>query len=116
MGIVTIPCTFDTANRKKDKSVRLAFTTNLEISTPDFAEMDLLVGSEGWLLWKSNEVDISEIPEEDAPSREGKPKIQRLRGAYYIYWRDHTDQSEPFETYWNRCFEKLMENIKGKLD
>jgi hypothetical protein len=111
-----VPVTFDKANRKKDRSVSLAFTTNMEISNKDFALMDTIVSNEGWLLFSANELKDSDVPKEDASSRESKPKIVRLKAVYFLYWRDKTDQSEPFDNYWNRNFEKLMDTVKDKLE
>lgn len=115
--MVTIPVTWDSATRRKDRSVRIAFTTNLEISNADFAAMDLQVQTSGWLGYKQNEsLTPEDLPQEDAPTEGGKSKLQRLRAVYFLYWRDKSDQSEPFNAYWDRMFEKIMDKAKEKLD
>jgi hypothetical protein len=45
-----VPVTFDSANRKKDKSVGLRFTTNLEIPTDEYMVLDRLLQHSGWLI------------------------------------------------------------------
>ncbi len=112
---ILLPVTLDSANRKKDKSVALKFTTNFEITTPDFAQIDLLVQSIGWLKYRDNKVP-EEMPKEDAAGKEGKSKLQRLRAVHYLYWRDHTDQSELFNGWWDRKFEQLLDKYKERLD
>lgn len=110
-----VPVTFDSANRKKDRSVSMRFTTNLEVSNADFAEMDKVVGSQGWLLFKDNEFSVGDVPDEPAPSREGKTKIQRMRSVYFLLWKK-TDQSEPFDSFWDRQFERVLDKLKERLD
>lgn len=113
----TTPVTFDSANRKKDRSVKLAFTTNFEVTNEDFAQMDRFVQASGWLGFKENQsITLDEMPKEDAPTEGGKTKLQRMRAVYFLIWRDHTDQSEDFNAYWNRQFEKLLEKLKERLD
>lgn len=112
---ITIAVTFDSATRKRDKSVRLAFTSNLEVSTADFMTMDLLVQSEGHLLFSRNELQEADIPEEPAQSREGKSKGQRLRAVMFLVWRKRGVE-EPFEVWYERSFEKLLDKFKEELD
>lgn len=112
-----VPVTWDRAARKKDKSVSLAFTTNFEITNDDFAKMDRFVGGIGWMLFKPNKsFEDEEIPEENAPEDGSKTKLQRLRAVYFVFWKTKTDMSEPFDMYWTRKFEILMDTVKEKLD
>ncbi len=115
MNAITVPCTFDRAPRKKDKSVALSFTTNLEINTADYMEMDRLLQAEGWLLFSPSELQEADIPTEAAQSREGKPKGQRLRAVRYLIWKKR-GIDEPFEVWYDRWFESLMETQKGQLE
>lgn len=114
--MILLPVSFDSANRRKDKSVSLKFSTAFEVSTDDFSEMDRLVQSMGWLAFRDNEFDPSQLPTEDAPIGETKPKIQRLRAVLFLIWRDKTDQSVPFQTWWDSQFEKLLSKYKEQLD
>lgn len=113
--MIKVPVTFDTANRKKDRSIRCSFTTNLELSTDEYAELDKLVLSSGWLLFAPTEIDETNVPPEPAGLKEGKPKIQRLRGvAWFLYQK--SDQSLPFEVYWDSFFERILDHYKEQLD
>ena len=53
--IIQVPVTLDSANRKKDRSVKFAFTTTREITTDEFLIVDTYHQSAGWLLFKENE-------------------------------------------------------------
>ncbi len=114
---IQVPVTLDSANRKKDKSVRLSFTTNFEVSTEDYMQMDRLVQSAGWLLFSPNELQDADIPTERAPTEEGKSKGQRMRAVCYLRWKQETGgDSEPFEPWYDRKFEALLDHMKAKLD
>lgn len=52
---IQVPCTFDAASRRKDKTVGMRFTSNYEVTNEDFAEMDRLMGNTGWVLFSPNE-------------------------------------------------------------
>lgn len=112
---ILTPCTFDSANRKKDRSVVVKFTTNLEVPNDYYALMDRMVLSDGWLLFSPNELNIEDVPTEEAPSREKKTKLQRLRG---VFWHIHQKRKveEDFEPWWDRQFEKMLDKFKQELD
>ena len=111
---VTLPVTLDAANRKKDRSVSLRFTTNLEVDTPDYMKLDQLAGQSGWVLFAPNTLDITDIPEGDAPSDLKKPS-QRLKAVLYLLWKE-SDQSEEFDFYYRRQIERVIDQIKAKLN
>ncbi len=116
MSNMQIPVTWDAANRKKDKSVSLRFTTNFEISHEDFSEMDKHVGSIGWLLFKENAFNKDEIPDNDAPAEFTKKPSIRLRNVLYRVWEQQTDMTEDFDrSYYPRIMEGLIDKYKEKL-
>lgn len=112
-----VPVTLDSANRKKDRSVSMRFTTNLEISNADFAEMDKVMGTQGWLLFKENEFTEADIPKGDAPVDVGQKKPSTiLRAVLYRIWEQKTDQSENFDySYYPRIMGKIIERYKEEL-
>lgn len=112
--MIQVAATFDSSNRRKDRSVRLSFSTNLETSTEDYAEMDRLAQQSGWLLFSPNELAVSDVPKEDAPSDLKRPSV-RLRGVLYRIWDLNTDRSEPFEQFYQRSVEKIIDKLKDQL-
>jgi hypothetical protein len=115
MKPIQIAVTFDTANRRKDRTVRLSFTSNLEVSTEDYAEMDRRVLSEGWLLFGPNEMAESDVPQDQAPGDNKKPSV-RMRGVLWHIWDKNTDRSEPFDMYYQRIMDRLIDKLKEQLD
>lgn len=114
--IIQVPVTFDAVARRKDRSVRLAFTSNLELSSPELMKLDEMLQASGWLIFSENELKEEDLPEADAPGEQRKSKIQRLRGAYYVYWKQKTDMAQTFEQYWDDVFETIMSRVKDRLD
>lgn len=112
---VQIPVTFDSANRRKDRSVRLSFTTNLEVETSDYVEMDRLIQQSGWLLFSPNELSEADVPKDEAPSDTKKPSV-RLRGVLWHLWDQHTDKSEPFDIYYQRQMERIIQQLRERLE
>lgn len=112
---IQVAATFDSSGRRKDRSVSLKFSTTLEISTDDYAVMDRLVQQSGWLLFSPNELAASDIPHDDAPSDTKKPSV-RLRGVIWHIWDKNTDRSEPFDLFYQRQMDRIIEKLKEQLE
>lgn len=110
-----LPVTMDTANRKKDKSVSLKFTTNTELTTAEYMVLDAALQRSGWLLFADNELQDGDIPDEPAREREGKSKGQRLRAVFFLLWKK-SGTDEAFDPWFDRKFETLLDYYKEKLD
>lgn len=110
--------TFDSANRKKDRSVSMRFTTNLEQTTDEFMEMDKLINSTGVVVFSERSKLTTEELEEINKVEfkvEGKTKSQRLRGVLFVYWKQQNDGST-FEDYYAKKMDEIIEHFKKKLD
>lgn len=117
--------TLDRANRKKDKSVSLTFTTQLEESSEGFMEIDKLLGSNGVMYFKDNgNLTTDEVKELDnvEVEVEGKTKSQRLRNVLYIQWQQSgfsvtgMKGYKSFNDYYSQKMESIIEHYKQKLD
>ena len=98
-AVVQIPVMLDAANRRKDRSVSLRFSWTQELRTADFAELDPAHTIKRMAPVRSERVDEGDIPPDDAPD-DGKRPSQRLRAVLFIWWRQNTDQSEPFQRFY----------------
>lgn len=112
--------TLDRANRLKDKSVSITFTTQLEESSENYMEIDKLLGSNGVLYFKdSGTLTTEEVKELDnvEVEVEGKTKSQRLRNVLYVY---HTQSdgydASTFNDFYTLEMERIIEHYKSKLD
>ena len=108
--------TLEAANRKKDRSVSLRFTTDLEQSTDQFMEMDSLVNSRGILYFsQKGELTQAEIDAIDNTEieLEGKTKSQRLRSVMYVYAKQN---DLDFNDFYAGQMEKIIQKYKDKLE
>lgn len=110
--------TFDSANRKKDRSISLRFTTNTEQSTDEFMEMDKLINSSGVLVFsertKLTTEELEEIKNVDFKV-EGKTKSQRLRNTLFVLWRQKGENGT-FNDFYAQKMEEIIEHFKSKLE
>jgi hypothetical protein len=111
-----IPVTFDSANRRRDKSVRLAFTTNLEIPTDEYMIMDGLIQNTGWLVWSSNELQPSDIPDVPADEAFGKfTPSQETRWLLKKLYEQHPQDVE-WADYYRSRMAAINNELKARLD
>lgn len=114
MNAIQFPSTVTGARRHVDKTVSMTTRSNFEMSTEDFAEIDRNLHQAGFTLFKGNEFVDADIPEGDAPSDSKKPSV-RLRGVLWHIWDQNTNRAEPFESYYIRKMEAIIEHYKKEL-
>ena len=110
--------TLERANRKKDRSVSLTFTTSLEESTEGFMEIDKIINHTGILYFKSGgDLLQSEVDELDSVDieLEGKSKSKRLRNTLFVYWKQEGERGE-FKDFYSIKMEEFIDFVKRKLD
>jgi hypothetical protein len=113
--------TLDRANRKKDKSVSLTFTTQLEESSEGFMEIDKLLGDSGVLYFKdSGNLTAEEVKELDNVEIEveGKTKSQKFRGILWVLWSKTEALKNPcrdFKQFYNDEMNIISEHFKNKI-
>lgn len=115
MNKFTLPVSFDSANRRRDKSVRLSFTSTLELSTDDFMVIDRELQQTGWIVFSPNEIIDTDIPVDDAPTDLKSPS-KRLQGILYAYHMQKDGDPAKFRTFYESTIEKYISKIKEQLD
>jgi len=109
--------TLDRANRKKDRSVSLSFTTSLEQSSDEFVEIDKCLGQIGIIYFKVDgdltQAEVDELDNVDI-ELEGKTKSQRLRNVMYVMWEQSGEGN--FKDFYSIKMEEIIEHFKRKLD
>lgn len=125
MSNLLIKVTLDAASRKKDKSVVLRFTTQLEQSSEEFMEMDKVLNESGVLYFKPNGELTTEEVEELSGAQievEGKSKSQRLRNTLYVLYtqKDCSDKNKgvycDFKEFYSNELNRIIEHYKQKLN
>lgn len=112
----SLPVQFIKPVFKIDRSVRLEFETR-ELSGMEIGILADSRQTEGWLVFSSND-DIKEedIPDEKAdPMMGSKTQAQRVRAVLYRIWEQQGKKGD-FESYYKSATEKIIEQLKEKLD
>lgn len=106
-------CTMGTITSKADHSV--AF----RINTPE-----LLPSHAGELMgWHGRACRVILFPHDEEPTEKivvntgntGRSPSQRLRGAFYSL-HQHQELSEPFQTWYERQMEALINGVKAQME
>ena len=107
--------TFDSANRRKDGSVKISFTTDLEQNTSQFMELDEVRDTHGILYYsQKSELTKEELNAIDKCDIEitGKSRSEKLRRKIMAL-HNNTRSIESKEDYykkWMNHFESLLDS------
>jgi len=111
--MIKLPVYFTRFGSKADGSAGLGFNTQ-ELSAADFAILKENLNEYGWLVFRPNEFQEEDIPQQDAEDPEKTPS-KRLRAVLFILWQQ-TGKKGNFEAYYHEQMDKIIEHIKTKLD
>ena len=116
-------CTLDGVTRRKDKSLKISFITNLEQTSSELMEVDKLLDTSGVLYFKQSEGlstdEISQIDKVVLDKPNGKSQSERLRNVLYIYCKQKIGKEptkEQFAEFYQKYTEKYITYIKDQLD
>ena len=115
MDIVTIPGLVDGVTTRKDRTVKITFSTQ-ELPPNEAAVILGLNQKLGVIAFaeKSSQIsqDIMDIPVEFP---EEKSPAKRLKNVLYRLWEQEGKQQD-FEVYYRQKIERAIESIKEKLN
>lgn len=114
--MIQLPAYFTGFSSKSDGSASLRFSSQ-ELSPNDFAELKKHHNAFGWLLFKNSEIQKSDVPEEDAIEEEDADKTpsKRLRAVLFRLWHQRKVE-EPFDVWYRKQMEVIIDKVKEKLD
>ena len=108
------------ANRRADKSVSISFTTSLEQSTSEMAQLDELFQQDCVVAIKPSETPFldAELNDLDAIDTDledtTRTPSKRLRSVLFILW-DQGVKDVGFKEFYKNRMERLIEQIKTRL-
>ena len=107
------PAILTSISYSKDGGMRLGFTTN------ELTDEDKLIAAKfyqkfGFVLFKSNQFSLVDIPREEAEESHKTPG-QRLRGVLFKKWKQEGITTD-FEVWYRTEMEKFIDKIKSQLD
>lgn len=112
--VISVPVTLDSISRKKDRSVKLNFTTLFEVDNGDFSVMDTFHQEAGHLLFKKNAFTNEDIPQEDVDTDISKSQSTQLRDALWVLYKARGGKGEDKES-WNIFYRKQMQVVKSRI-
>lgn len=110
--LITVPAQVTGMNPRQDRSWTLKFETR-ELTGDEVSMLADNFQGEGWLVFKPNQINATEIPDTDADSGQ-KSQSARLRDVIFILWKQKGGRGD-FESYYRTYLEKLIEFTKSKL-
>ncbi len=116
--VIHVAATLDSANRKKDGSVRLAFTTMLEMPQEEFMIMDSFHQSAGHLMFRENAFKEEDIPAEDVEEDVEKSMSTQIRDALWVLYKaegNDTADKDAFRSYYRNQQGKFKNRILGRV-
>ena len=112
--IITTPAILTRISYTKDGGLSLGFSTQ-EMTNEDKLALSELYQTFGFLAFKQNQIDISDLPKEDAEDRNKTPS-KRLRAVLYVLLKQKGIKPDQFESFYREKMEQLITIIKDKLD
>ena len=114
--------TLTRASRKADKSVSIAFNTTTEQSVNEMAELDTMHNQTCILAIKPEETPFLDAELKDLDSVDmdledtTKTPSKRLRAVFYRLWEQNHKMDTDFKSFYKIRMEKLIEQIKNRLE
>jgi hypothetical protein len=103
-------------NRLKDGSVSMRFVTEEEIGTELFAHIDSYFQHRGWLLFRPNQFEDSEIPKDDAEIDGAEPLWKRQQRTIYKLFMLRGGKPSEFHTFYRKQMELVQEQLGNAIE
>lgn len=112
----TIPAILDGVTPRKDGSLTLRFVTQ-EVSKDDMVVAMDYYQSFGHLLFKENDIDMTEIPEGNAILDGGKSPSKRLKDRMFVAYKSaNPNDTTNFNKWYEQQLEKIGQQYLNKLE
>jgi hypothetical protein len=113
----TAPAQINSVKTLTDGTVKLDVAIAKELPADDMAILfEARKLGVGWFLFSPNKITEAAIPKEQAEaSFEGKTPSQRMYNVLYVRWRELTNQSKPFDIYYQEQMSVLIDRLKQDL-
>ena len=115
--VFTAPGQITSVQTLVDGTVKLSVVVAKELPSEDMATLfEARKSGIGHFLFSPNPIEEASIPKEKAEaSFEGKTPSQRLYNVLFVRWRELTNQSQPFDLYYQDQMSKPIDRLKADL-
>lgn len=114
--IFQIPAKITKVQTLADGSLGISVTTLYEVTPEDAATLLTLKQNPGWMAFKEQEVSDKELPDEPVQDKADKTPSQRLRAVLFVVWKETTNQTTPFNRFYEDTLETIIAKYKEKLN
>lgn len=113
----TAPAQINSVKTLVDGTVKLDVAIAKELPAEEMAILfEARKLGEGWFLFSPNPIEEAAIPKEKADAKfDGKSPSQRMYNTLYVRWRELTNQSKPFDIYYQEQMNKIIAMLKQDL-
>lgn len=112
----TTAAILDGVTPRRDGSLTLRFITQ-EMNKDDIVAAMEYYQSFGYLLFKENDIDMSEIPEGNAILDGGKSPSKRLKDRMFVFYKNaNIGDITNFNKWYEQQLEKIGEQYLDRLD
>ncbi len=115
--VFTAPGQITNVSTLVDGTVKLTVAVAKELPSEEMATLfDARKLGVGHFLFSPNDLEEGDVPPEPArASFEGKSPSQRLHSVLFVKWRETTNQTTPFDVYYQRQIDSIIDSIKATL-
>lgn len=117
--MIVINAVLDSFRSLKDKTLKLSFETN-EPTAEQLQNIALNSQKYGYLVFSGQQLTPEQLEEIDKAKNDlydnNKTPSKRLRNVLYVWYEQDTKGFKTFEDYYLYQMERIIENVKSKLE
>lgn len=114
--MLKIPSQVSKIETTADKCLKLIIHTTQELDPADEAEIFQLKQKIGWMVFSVTDIKETDIPDEPVEFEGQKTPSERLRNVLFLLHQSQGGKPEDFEAYRIKYMERLISNLKEKLN
>lgn len=112
---IQFSCQMTGISSRMDKTLLIKLNTQ-ELCADEASKIHELIGRQIWIGMAETTVTKLDVPDEIQEFEGQKSTSERLHAVLYVYWNTKTDKTQDFETFRKNYMNKVIDNVKNKLD
>ena len=117
--MIVISALLESYRSLKDKTIKLSFETQ-EPTLEQIQEIAMNNQKYGYLVFSGNQLSDQQLQEIENSKNDlydsSKTPSKRLRNALYVWWSQNPQGYAKFEDYYLYQMNRIIENVKDKLN
>lgn len=114
--VIKVPGVINGISTLKDKTLKMTVYVTREIDGESKAKIFDQENNEGWFLFSPNDIQPSDVPQDNAKIEGRKSPSERLYAVMYLLWNQEWSAKYPNFNQWRENeMESLINDYKSKL-